>query len=367
MQQLIYNSHKEQLTNLIKAINLHSGFSLLIAEFNRYTYRDMLIAEIDKSFKDSVILEITGNMFPGFTGFENHLANLSKQFSVIHIINKQGWLYSDKWPELFKGLNYHREKIAGENPVSIILWLLSADVREFALRAPDMWHWRSGVFHFMIPGQDLVAPVEEEDIQPRINEILDYLKEHPGAGESANVLLFQELAELYSRLGDYDNADKYLSIELEILKKQRVKKDKGILYKILVVNDEPAYKFLIRQSFKKQIRGREWQFIFARDGREAREKLEKTPGIIAVIIDPAISKMNELISFKEFDAVKNPVSKVLMDTDPTDIDNIRSDGNRGDFDFLIKPTDFKALEIALLKAIKRVELVKGGGKEKNVS
>jgi len=360
MQYSIYNPHREQLDNLIKALYLNNGFSLLIAEFDRYAYRDMLIAEIDKKFKNSVILEIAGGKFSEFVRFENQLLELSKQFSVIHITNEQGWLYSEKWPEFYKGMNYHREKIAEENPVPIIFWMTSKDVREFALTAPDMWHWRSGVFHFVMTEYHMVTLVEEENIQPRIDEILDYLKKHPEPDESTNVLLFQELAELYYRLANYQKARKYLLKELDLLKNQNAGKKKRAAHKILVVDDEPDWELLIRERFKKQIGSREWEFIFARDGDEALEKMKKTPGIAVILLDINLPKKDGLTFLKELKGLKNSNAKVVMVTAFAIIENVRAAMNEEVFLLLSKsiPNYFGILEHTIQRALKQTNLNK---------
>ena len=46
--------------------------------------------------------------------------------------------------------------------------------------------------------------------------------------------------------------------------------------KILVVDDEPDLEMLIKQRFRKQIRDRQYEFLFAVNGFEA---LDRDPGI----------------------------------------------------------------------------------------
>ena len=45
--------------------------------------------------------------------------------------------------------------------------------------------------------------------------------------------------------------------------------------KILAVDDEPDMEALISQRFRKQIKENKFEFVFARNGNEALEKLEK--------------------------------------------------------------------------------------------
>jgi CheY-like chemotaxis protein len=48
--------------------------------------------------------------------------------------------------------------------------------------------------------------------------------------------------------------------------------------KILVVDDEPDLEPLLCQVFRKKIRQKQFQLIFAHDGLEALEKLQAEPG-----------------------------------------------------------------------------------------
>jgi CheY-like chemotaxis protein len=55
--------------------------------------------------------------------------------------------------------------------------------------------------------------------------------------------------------------------------------------KILVVDDEPDLGLLIRQTFRRQIRAQEFQFVFAHNGIEALATLGRTPEIDLVLTD----------------------------------------------------------------------------------
>ncbi len=55
--------------------------------------------------------------------------------------------------------------------------------------------------------------------------------------------------------------------------------------KILVVDDEADLEILIKQKFRKKIRGGEYQFYFAKNGKAALEKLLEEPRIDIVLSD----------------------------------------------------------------------------------
>lgn len=208
----------------------------MVASSNNDNYRDKLIEKINGAFTKSTILEIKENGFADFTEFENHMASLSKQFSVIHVVNKGKRFYKDTWPDFYKGLNYHREKIAGENPVVIILWMRPEDVKDFALTAPDMWHWRSGVFDFELPVDQFWSLENADEIEKakaRCDEIILYLKVNPGIQNVLKASLHQELGELYYALGDYWNAEINILAALDFFIKKGEAARQESLYKML--------------------------------------------------------------------------------------------------------------------------------------
>jgi len=64
--------------------------------------------------------------------------------------------------------------------------------------------------------------------------------------------------------------------------------------KILVVDDEPDLEHLIRQKFRKEIRQKQFQFIFAHNGFGALEKLQAEPDIDIVLTDIYMPEMDGL-------------------------------------------------------------------------
>ena len=257
MPRAINNSHKEQLESFKKAILLRKkGFFLLIASFNHDDYRDKLIGEINRIFTNSTILKITKDRFHQFVEFENHITSLSKEFSLVHVVNEGEKFYKDTWPLFYKGLNYHREKIAGESPVSIILWMRPGDVKDFALEAPDMWSWRSGVFDFELPEQQFET-LKENDINEkkyaRIEEITNYLIDNPGLEENLKAALYQEMGELYYDLEDYIKAEEYIVKALVFYAKKGNPRKRDSLYKLLESIEKVSNKDKIISGEKNEL------------------------------------------------------------------------------------------------------------------
>ncbi|MGK7875899.1 MAG: AAA-like domain-containing protein [Xenococcaceae cyanobacterium] len=130
-----------------------------------------------------------------------------------------------------------------------------------------------------------------------------------------------------------------------------------MLSKILVVDDEPDLETLIRQKFRKRIRQKELQFVFAHNGVEALEKLRAEPDIDIVLTDinmPGMDGLTLLTKLKEL----HTLIKAVIISAYGDMENIRAAMNRGAFDFLTKPINFQDLEITTNKTLQHVQQMK---------
>jgi adenylate cyclase len=126
--------------------------------------------------------------------------------------------------------------------------------------------------------------------------------------------------------------------------------------KILVADDETDLELLIKQKFRRQIREKEFEFVFAINGVDALEKLGRHQDIHVVLTDinmPEMDGLSLLVKLKDL----NPVTKAVIVSAYGDMDNIRSAMNKGAFDFICKPVNFEDLEITIRKTIRQVEQV----------
>jgi sigma-B regulation protein RsbU (phosphoserine phosphatase) len=129
--------------------------------------------------------------------------------------------------------------------------------------------------------------------------------------------------------------------------------------RILMVDDEADLELLIRQKFRKQLRDGELEFVFARDGRDALEQLEQNLGVEIVLTDlnmPVMDGLTLLARLRESQRLYKTVVVSAYD----DMTNIRSAMNRGAFDFLTKPLDFRDLEATISKAQTELTALKEG-------
>jgi adenylate cyclase len=126
---------------------------------------------------------------------------------------------------------------------------------------------------------------------------------------------------------------------------------------ILVVDDEPDLEALVLQKFRRQIRDGLVQFMFAHDGIEALESIERHPHVDMVVSDINMPRMDGLSLLARLQEGEEKTSTIIVSA-YGDMSNIRTAMNRGAFDFLTKPIDFGDLEMTIDKTIRHVEMMR---------
>lgn len=134
--------------------------------------------------------------------------------------------------------------------------------------------------------------------------------------------------------------------------------------KILSVDDEPDMQELLTQKFRRKIRKKQYEFVFANNGVEALDRLKEHPDIDFILCDINMPMMDGLTLLNKIQAMQNPALKTIMVTAYGDIDNIRVAMNNGAFDFLNKPINFEDLEVTMQKTISTVKQLQESLKEK---
>jgi len=127
--------------------------------------------------------------------------------------------------------------------------------------------------------------------------------------------------------------------------------------KILVVDDEVDLEVLIKQKFRRQIRNKEFEFVFAFNGVEALAILKQQDDIDIVLSDINMPEMDGLTLLSKIPDT-SPLVKTVIISAYGDMDNIRSAMNKGAYDFICKPVNFDDLETTILKTIRQVSQIK---------
>ena len=121
--------------------------------------------------------------------------------------------------------------------------------------------------------------------------------------------------------------------------------------KILVVDDETDLEVLIKQKFRKKIRQKEYEFLFAINGKDALVKLSEQSDVDIVLSDINMPEMDGLTLLSKMSET-SPLIKAVIVSAYGDMDNIRTAMNRGAFDFITKPINFEDLTITVEKTLK---------------
>jgi two-component system chemotaxis response regulator CheY len=123
--------------------------------------------------------------------------------------------------------------------------------------------------------------------------------------------------------------------------------------KILVVDDERDIEMLFQQRFRREIRGKEIDFVFAYSGEEAlrylNQHVHEAVLILSDINMPGMSGLELLREIKQ--KFEQPPPFVMMITAYGDADNYNQAMRLGADDFLTKPLDFIVLKEKLKERV----------------
>ena len=128
-------------------------------------------------------------------------------------------------------------------------------------------------------------------------------------------------------------------------------------YKILVVDDEPDLEQLVLQRMRREIRGGRYEFVFARNGVEALERLGEEDEIDMVLTDINMPEMDGLTLLKQIPSV-DPNLRCVIVSAYGDMKNIRTAMNRGAFDFVTKPIDFEDLRLTIDRTLSHLAMLR---------
>ncbi|MCH8558645.1 MAG: SpoIIE family protein phosphatase [Balneolia bacterium] len=126
------------------------------------------------------------------------------------------------------------------------------------------------------------------------------------------------------------------------------------LHKILVVDDEPDLQMLMLQKFRSKVRSKEYEFLFAENGAEALETISKHGDLSLILSDINMPKMDGLTLLSRLQDLNREDIKTIMVSAYGDMENIRTAMNRGAYDFVTKPIDFKDLETTIEKTLREI-------------
>ncbi|MEM7793545.1 MAG: EAL domain-containing protein [Cyanobacteria bacterium P01_C01_bin.118] len=128
-------------------------------------------------------------------------------------------------------------------------------------------------------------------------------------------------------------------------------------YLILVIDDEVEIQRLVRQRFRRKIQAGELNFQFAQNGIEAWDILQDSDDIDMILTDIRMPEMDGLTLIEKLNELDTPLKAVVVSA-YGDMQNIRTAMNRGAYDFITKPINFKDLDDTINKTLDAVSAMR---------
>ncbi len=130
------------------------------------------------------------------------------------------------------------------------------------------------------------------------------------------------------------------------------------------MDDEPDLERLIRIRLRREIRLGRFVIHFARDGVEALDKLSEDTSFDIVLSDINMPRMDGLTLLEQIPKV-DPDLRAVVVSAYGDMKNIRTAMNRGAFDFLTKPIDFKDLKVTIERSLRNLKIWRAALKDRD--
>jgi hypothetical protein len=218
--------HYDDFIRLGKDLRFGPGFQILIAEFDDEPYRNLLADRIDALLKaaglDPRRMALDPLAHPDFPAVENALCRLRQEGArAVQVFGGDAWFTAARW----EAFNLRREALSRSAALRLVVWLTASNVTALVLQAPDLWHWRSGVFDFslgQIPPRHLPTPhypaVDARRLPERTRRIAELraaLQSLPSPPEEDELRggLLSELGDLLASIGQLDEALRIRQVE----------------------------------------------------------------------------------------------------------------------------------------------------------
>lgn len=123
--------------------------------------------------------------------------------------------------------------------------------------------------------------------------------------------------------------------------------------RVLVADDEEG----LRNLLSDYLGARGYSTVFARNGKEAMERLQADPSIQIVLLDVSMPEMGGMEALSLIMA-RDPHPNVIMMTAVADREIARQAMKTGAFDYILKPFDFAGIEASIVACLSHSEYQK---------
>jgi tetratricopeptide (TPR) repeat protein len=192
-----------------------ASFRFLVATFNSPHIRESVIERLSRELEESGI-RVARISADAMRESRSLLAAVEKQFvenpetatgpGALMVLGAgdvfRGATGADELRGFFETANVQRDVFPTVCPCPLTLWLTPSETSLLGKRAPDLWHWRAGVFDFSLPAEALIETELAQWPSSR-TEILALPKED----KKVRVKTLQRLLGEISELSDPDRSD----------------------------------------------------------------------------------------------------------------------------------------------------------------
>ena len=208
------SEHSGAFLRLQRLLEGRRSFTLCFLIYSDSFYRDQAASFLEEQLGAKVRVSIDGDISIG-------TEDLFERLNAAPLGAPSQLMGLEHWPEgidnLLTRLNYRREALAERCTRPLLFWVLSRDLNEVAIKAADLWAWRSGVFDFTLPTDTSSRLLHRSRIDPwgaadtprrraRIEELQQYLAARPSL-RPIDVDLLLELGDLQRYLGELVQAE----------------------------------------------------------------------------------------------------------------------------------------------------------------
>lgn len=213
MSEEVTSEHSGEYIRLVRLWQRRTRFSLIFAAVEDSSYRDTLIARLEK-IAPSIRIDFDPDQEPLHlvTVLQNAHAN---GIHRAHICMKAGITIPALW---WNKANVLRESMADALKGVLVFWLTDTNIQTAAHEAPDLWNWRETVLTFTAPTPvtfpstiggtpfNYVTSSEKKHVEERLAQIESYLATQDEA-DITTAHLLHEAAYAYERLGQLEKSE----------------------------------------------------------------------------------------------------------------------------------------------------------------
>ncbi|MFN7959947.1 MAG: tetratricopeptide repeat protein [Thermoanaerobaculia bacterium] len=155
--------NQAELEALVRMLRLAEGFTLAFARSNHASQRERLTAELKRRLPGREICSLRlDSDRPAAVVSQLEAATEERDADALLVDGLDDLIDpTARQSPALEALNLNRNHLARRFPFPLVFWLGDSALRELPRRAPDLWSWRSGSYHFVGEEEDRSSSLTE--------------------------------------------------------------------------------------------------------------------------------------------------------------------------------------------------------------